>query len=182
MAAAISGTDIRPADLSVAQYRKSRRAKVREAFEERWKRKWGKYQSTLTYRTTAQAEPWSKKVFKRHAKLTKVESTINTLLRTEHIGLNRYLYHRKVPGHPTPACLYSHDQQSTMHVVVFCPRHAASRAEIYRRAGTSLYRELLAKLKAAKAVADWFMQTNLLLYLLPARELTRTMGGGQEVL
>ena len=92
IAAAILGTDTRPADLSEAQYRKSRRANVQEAFEERWKRKWEKYQSTLTHRTT-QAEPWSKKVFKRHARLTKIESIINTLLRTEYIGLNRYLYY-----------------------------------------------------------------------------------------
>ena len=181
MAAAITGTDMRPADLSEAQYRKSKRAKVQEAFEERWKREWEKYQSTLTHRTTAQAEPWNKKVFKHHAKLTKVESTINTLLRTEHIGLNRYLHHRKVPGHPTPACPCGHDQQSTMHVVVFCPRHAAGRAEMYHRAGTSSYGELLAKPKAAKAVADWFMQTNLLPYLSLARELARAKGGGQEV-
>ena len=65
-----------------------------------------------------------------------------------------------------------------MHVVVFCPRHAAGRAEMYYRAGISLYRELLTKLKATKAVADWFMQTNLLLYLLLARELTRVKGRG----
>ena len=70
------------------------------------------------------------------------------------IGLNRYLYHRKVPGHPTPACPCSHDQQSVMHIVVFCPRHAAGQAEMYHCAGTSLYRELLAKPKAAKAVID----------------------------
>ena len=72
IAAAILGTDMRPADLSKAQYRKNRRATVQEAFEERWKREWEKYQSALTHRTTAQAELWSKKVFKRHVKLTKV--------------------------------------------------------------------------------------------------------------
>ena len=49
---------------------------------------------------------------------------------------------------------------------------------MYHYAGTSLYRELLAKLKAAKAVADWFMQINLLLYFSLARELTRAKGGG----
>jgi hypothetical protein len=38
------------------------------------------------------------------------------------------------------------------------------------------------KPKAAKAVADWFMQTNLLPYLLLARELARAKKGGQEVL
>ena len=69
-----------------------------------------------------------------------------------------------------------------MYIVVFCPRHAAGRAEMYYYAGTFLYRELLAKLKTAKAVADWFMQTNLLLYLSLARELAGVKGGGQEEL
>jgi len=64
-----------------------------------------------------------------------------------------------------------------MHVVVFCPRHAAGQAEMYYCTGTFLYRELLAKLKAAKAVTDWFMRTNLLLYLLLARKLARAKGG-----
>jgi hypothetical protein len=62
--------------------------------------------------------------------------------------------------------------------VVFCPRYAASRVEIYYYAGTSLYKELLTKPKAAKVVIDWFMQINLLLYLLLARELARAKEGG----
>ena len=47
--------------------------------------------------------------------------------------------------------------------------------------GTSSYRELLTKPKAAKAVTDWFMQTDLLPYLLLAREIAGAKGGGQEV-
>jgi len=43
MAAAISGTDVRPADLSEVQHRKSRRAGVKEAFEEQWKKEWERY-------------------------------------------------------------------------------------------------------------------------------------------
>ena len=46
----------------------------------------------------------------------------------------------------------------------------------------ALYRELLAKLKAAKAVIDWFMQINLLPYLSLARELARVKKESQEVL
>ena len=65
-----------------------------------------------------------------------------------------------------------------MHVVVFYPRHAIGRAEIYNRARISLYRELLTKPKAAKEVADWFMQTDLLPYLSLARELAGTKKGG----
>ena len=57
MAAAITETDVWPADLFKAQHRKSKRAKIQKAFKERWKREWEKYQSTLTYYTTAQAKP-----------------------------------------------------------------------------------------------------------------------------
>jgi len=53
---------------------------------------------------------------------------------------------------------------------------------MYYYARTSLYKKLLTKLKAAKAVIDWFMQTNLLLYLSPAKELTKIKRGNQEVL
>jgi len=49
---------------------------------------------------------------------------------------------------------------------------------MYYYTGISLYRELLAKLKAAKVVIDWFMQIDLLLYLLLARELAGAKGGG----
>ena len=90
--AAILGIDIQLIDLSKAQYRKSRRAKIQEAFKKQQKREQGKYQSILTHSTTAQAKPQSK-VFKRYARLIKIKSTINILLRTEHIGLNRYLYY-----------------------------------------------------------------------------------------
>ena len=129
----------------------------------------------------AQAEPWNKTVYKCHTKLTKVESMINMLLRTKHIGFNRYLYHQKVLGHPTPAYPCGHNRQSIMHMVVFCPRHATGQAEMYYCAGTSSYRELLTKLKAAKTVTNWFIQTNLLPYLLPARELAGVKKGNQEV-
>jgi len=50
--------------------------------------------------------------------------------------------------------------------------------EIYYYTGISLYRELLTKLKATKVVIDWFMQTDLLLYLLLAKEMAKAKGGG----
>jgi len=50
--------------------------------------------------------------------------------------------------------------------------------EIYYYTKTSLYKELLTKLKATKVVADWFMQINLLLHLLFTKELARVKRGG----
>ena len=49
---------------------------------------------------------------------------------------------------------------------------------MYYYTGISLYRELLAKLKATKAVADWFMQIDLLLYLLLAKKIAEAKGEG----
>jgi len=57
MAATIIKTNAQPADLFKAQYKKSRRAKVWEAFKKQWKRKWEKYQNIFTHYTTAQAKP-----------------------------------------------------------------------------------------------------------------------------
>ena len=65
-----------------------------------------------------------------------------------------------------------------MYIVVFYPRHAIGRAQIYYRAGMSIYKELLIKPKGAKAVVDWFMQTDLLPYLSLARELAKAKEGG----
>ena len=53
---------------------------------------------------------------------------------------------------------------------------------MYYCAKTALYREFLAKLKATKAVVDWFMQINLLLYFLLARELAGVKRESQKVL
>jgi len=129
----------------------------------------------------AQAKLWNKMVYKCYTRLTKVENMINMLLKTKYIGLNRYFYHQKILRHPTPACPCSHNRQSTMHVVVFCPRHTTGQVEMYYCAGIFLYRELLTKPKAAKTVTDWFIQINLLPYLSPARELARIKRGNQEV-
>jgi len=64
-----------------------------------------------------------------------------------------------------------------MHVVVFYPRHATNRAEMYYYTRIFLYKELLTKLKATKVVVDWFMQINLLLHLLFAKKLARVKRG-----
>ena len=42
-------------------------------------------------------------------------------------------------------------------MVVFCFKHAVGQAKIYYYVGTFLYKKLLAKLKAVKAIIDWFI-------------------------
>ena len=49
---------------------------------------------------------------------------------------------------------------------------------MYYYIGISLYKELLTKLKTTKVVIDWFMQTDLLLYLLLAKELAKVKERG----
>ena len=127
----------------------------------------------VTGTTVATQAPWNGKQHKLHAKLSKVESTIATLLRTEHVGLNGYLKRMRVPGHPTAACPCGYRTQSTNHVVIHCPLHEEGRRQMYLRAGTATYAELLSTPKGVKAVAEWFLGTNLLPYLALAREMAK---------
>ena len=92
------------------------------------------------------------------------------LLKIKHIRLNRYLYYQKILRHSILACLCSYNRQLIMHIMMFCPKHIIGQTEMYYYAGIFLYKKLLTKPKTAKTVTDRFMQTNLLLYLLPRQE------------
>jgi hypothetical protein len=84
VAAEATSTIIRVTEKTNKQHKKARRAAVRKDYEEKWQGQWEAYQTSLTHRTTAQDIPWGENNHKRRAKLTKVESTVNTLLWTGH--------------------------------------------------------------------------------------------------
>ncbi|KAI1006249.1 hypothetical protein K3495_g1966 [Podosphaera aphanis] len=53
--------------------------------------------------------------------LNRAQSSIAIQLRSEHVGLNSYLYCRKVPGVETPACQCGYLSQNVRHMVMTCP-------------------------------------------------------------
>ena len=79
------------------------RTQLRMVIREQWKKRWTE-QTRQEGRPVAQSSPWNPKTRHLHSDLPKPQSTLLTLLRTEHIGLEDYLSRRKVPDHPSPAC------------------------------------------------------------------------------
>ena len=55
-----------------------------------------------------------------HRTLTRAQSSVAIQLRSEHIGLNSYLYRRKVPGVEKPSYQCGYPSQNVKHMVLAC--------------------------------------------------------------
>ena len=111
--------------------------------------------------STAWDTGWNIYQHKIHSGLSRAHSTMATLLRTEHIGLNAYLYKRKVPGHYSPACTCGHQRQDPRHILMHCPEQAGTRNQMMQQAGTTDFRTLLSG-ENIKTVTKWVMEQGLL--------------------
>lgn len=147
-------------------------ARLQSAAMETWKQNWDRHMSDPRGPdSTAKTTAWNDKMLKLRQGLTRAESTIATLLRTEHIGLNDYLYRRRVPDHNTPACTCGARRQTPKHILLFCPDWGEGRLEMLRRAGTSDFRKLLSTRKGLKAASSWFLDRGILSQFSLAREM-----------
>src|SRR4051812_15451438 len=55
-----------------------------------------------------------------HNNLTKAESSVLIQMRTGKIGLNAFLYYRKVPGYESPIYIYGNGPQTPEHLFTNC--------------------------------------------------------------
>ena len=94
-------------------------------------------------------------ILKLHKDLRKSESSILIQARTECIGLNQFLYKRRVPGIPSPNCICSSEPETTRHLVQYCTRY--QNREALHLSPTSRqridYRRLTGTPSGAKALA-----------------------------
>ena len=105
---------------------------------------------------------WEKTVPKLHEGLTRPQSSLATLLRTEVVGFNAFLYKKKVPGIMSPGCPCGGSYQNARHVVMDCPLHEEGREEMLSAAGTRNYSILMNEPKGVKACVKWVMRKRLL--------------------
>src|SRR5438105_1366805 len=87
--------------------------------EAKWRTAWER--SSQGKDSPAWTTPWNLHVPRVHAALRRPESTIATLLRTEAVGFNDFLYRVGVPD-TRPQCPCGWERQTPKHVVMFCPR------------------------------------------------------------
>lgn len=115
---------------------------LKRELEETWKARWTRYQQqaregandsklSAVVRTT-----WTRGL-RTKENLTRAESTVATLLRTEHIGLNDYLCRQQVPGYLKPDCECGWLRQTLKHSILFCPIYMTGRAEMLLEAKTT---------------------------------------------
>jgi hypothetical protein len=153
----------------------SKMAAKRE-LEETWKARWAKYQqqtreATNDNRLSAAVRTTWTRGLRTKENLTRAESTVATLLRTEHIGLNDYLCRRRVPGYLKPDCGCGWPRQTPKHIILFCPTQMTGRAEMLSEAKTTDYTKLLSTEAGLRAVTRWFLQRDILTQFSLARTM-----------
>jgi hypothetical protein len=136
----------------------------------RWEERWTDYQQTVPIKTPAQTGPIGPQRLHIHQSLAKAESSILTQIRTEKIGLAAFLYRQKVPNVASASCSCGWLQQTPKHIAMFCPDRQEHRQRLFQEAGTTDFQEMVSTKQGAKAIAKWFIQTNLLTQFSLAKE------------
>lgn len=96
-------------------------------------------------------------------------SGVATLLRIDHIGLNDYLFRRRVPRYPKPDCECGWPRQTPKHIILFYSAHTSGRGDMIAEANTSDYAKLLSTEAGLPAVTRSFLQRDILTQFSLAR-------------
>ncbi|KHJ32033.1 hypothetical protein EV44_g3928 [Erysiphe necator] len=95
--------------------------------------------------------------YELHRNLSRAQSSIATQVRSEHIGLNSYLYRRKVPGVETPTYWCGYRSQNVKHMIMACPRWAKGRSEILRKAENRFFKAMINNPKGMARITQWIL-------------------------
>ena len=136
--------------------------KTLERWEEVWSReKTGRELYAICPKPT-------KQTLKIHKSLCKAASALVVQMRTEKIGLKKFLHSRKVPGFDSPECPCRRGVQSAKHVLVECRAYTGKRNrtwEVDRRKaafGRISWEEMLTQPKFTKKAAQFMKSLGLI--------------------
>jgi hypothetical protein len=132
---------------------------------QKWKNEWTK---TVTKKEAAQQgqqlpAAWIRDTSrgkKIHKGWSRPQSTIATLIRTEHIGLRAYLARQRVPD-ITPECTYGYRAQTLRHVMIFCPERQESRRQLFQAVGSD-WKAITQTKRGLTAATKWMIQESVL--------------------
>jgi hypothetical protein len=133
-------------------------AKARE--KEQWAKRWEHYKTGSTRRTPAMEEVNGRPILNVRSKLTRRETTIATLVRSECIGFKAFLHRMKVPGFDNPNCDCGGGSQTAKHMIMYCP--LLRREQLFVEAGSQDYKVLTSTVRGLRAVAKWTIRSGLL--------------------
>jgi hypothetical protein len=145
--------------------------RVKDHLYSSWREKWKQWQSRQGKETPAQQSECDKRILRLRAGVSKAESTLSTLIRTEKIGLRDFLYRRRVPGITSSACVCGWSRQTAKHIVMHCPEYREERQRMWRTGGSMDYRTLTSSRRGLKAIACWMMRRDILPQFRLAKEM-----------
>ena len=109
-----------------------------------------------------------------HRGLKKAESSVLTQARTGKIGLNAFLFQRRIPGIPTPLCGFGEGPETVRYLLIRCWETKEEREGLYRASGPC--RDLLGPIITGKKVRPilWWLQRRLPEYRVAQKYTTTT--------
>ena len=133
---------------------------------EQWETAWAREKTGGELRTIC-PKP-TKKILKIHKGLRKAVSALIVQMRTEKVGLRKFLHSRKVPGFDSPECPCRRGMQSAKHLLIECRMHVEKRNRTWekdrRRAafGRIGWEEMLTRPEFAKKAAQFMKSLGLI--------------------
>jgi hypothetical protein len=103
-----------------------------------------------------------------HKGWSRPQSTMATLIRTEHIGLRAYLTRQRVPD-ITPECTCGYRTQTLKHIMLFCPERQESRRRLTQTVGSD-WKTITQTRRGLNAATRWMIQESVLDRFSLARE------------
>jgi exonuclease III len=150
---------------------------------EQWKIKWEQFKNQQRRNHSPALDEafatWEQIVPKLHEGLTRPQSSLATLLRTEVIGFNAFLHKRKVPGVTSQGCPCGGPYQNARHMVMDCPLNEEGREEMLEEAGSRNFSILMNEPKGIKSCVRWVMRKRLLTQFSYAQDIGE--GAGKEL-
>jgi hypothetical protein len=120
------------------------------------------------------------KVLQLHQGLTKRESALLIQLRTEKIGLNDFLFNRRVPDVTSSRCECGERRQTVAHVLLRCRKYKDLRNRIFANlSGRHSLRTILSTPQLATKAIEYMEQTQILGQAGIRETQTTPSGGGR---
>jgi hypothetical protein len=141
---------------------------IKKRVLQEWRERWDKGRSIEIQPQTVNDQDWipednppNRKILYLHKNLRKAESSILVQARTGKIGLNKFLYQRRVPEYVSAQCQCQGGEETVRHLVLYCPRQR-NRREGLMINGHIDYRQLIGTSKGAQALSKWLIQSGRL--------------------
>lgn len=142
--------------------RKPAKSDAEQVAAQLWKVRWNQRPFRRRHRPAAEPQEWNPGISQLYRGLPRANASIAAQLRTEHIGFNRYLHRRRVPGYNNPSCTCGYHSQNVQHRLLTCPEWREGRSKWRQMAPQRHLQGILNNQADLKRITIWVIRQNWL--------------------